>query len=47
MLHLLSKLLQNQFRDKRKLCSLYLSIMDRMGLKVPEFGDSKERLTGI
>ncbi|MCE9562664.1 MAG: DUF1552 domain-containing protein [Planctomycetes bacterium] len=33
--------------DKRKLCSLYLSIMDRMGLKLPEFGDSKERLAGI
>jgi len=33
--------------DRRKLCSLYLSIMDRMGLKEPEFGDAKERLTGI
>ena len=33
--------------DKRKLCSLYLSIMDRMGLKLPEFGDAKERLAGI
>ncbi len=32
---------------KRKLCSLYLSIMDRMGLKLPEFGDAKERLAGI
>jgi len=33
--------------DKRKLCSLYLSIMDRMGLELKEFGDAKERLTGI
>jgi hypothetical protein len=33
--------------DRRKLCSLYLSIMDRMGLKLPEFGDAKERLAGI
>ena len=33
--------------DKRKLCSLYLSLMDRMGLELPEFGDSKERLAGI
>ena len=33
--------------DKRKLCSLYLSIMDRMGLKLPEFGDAKDRLAGI
>ena len=33
--------------DKRKLCSLYLSLMDRMGLELPEFGDAKERLAGI
>ncbi|WP_020473893.1 DUF1552 domain-containing protein [Zavarzinella formosa] len=33
--------------DKRKLCGLYLSLMDRMGLKLPEFGDAKERLAGI
>lgn len=33
--------------DKRKLCGLYLSLMDRMGLTLPTFGDAKERLTGI
>jgi hypothetical protein len=33
--------------DKRKLCSLYLSLMDRMGLELPEFGDATERLAGI
>lgn len=33
--------------DKRKLCSLYLTLMDRMGLELPQFGDSKERLSGI
>jgi len=33
--------------DNRRLCSLYLSIMDRMGLELPEFGDSKERLSGV
>ena len=33
--------------DNRRLCSLYLSIMDRMGLELPEFGDSAERLSGI
>lgn len=33
--------------DRRKLCSLYLSLMDRMGLTLPAFGDSKERLAGI
>lgn len=37
----------NSGNDRRKLCSLYLSLMDRMGLELPEFGDSKERLTGI
>lgn len=33
--------------SKRKLCSLYLSLMDRMGLKLDAFGDSKEHLAGI
>lgn len=33
--------------DKRKLCSLYLSLLDRMGLELPEFGDAKQRLSGI
>jgi hypothetical protein len=30
--------------DKRKACSLYLSIMDRMGIKLDRFGDATERL---
>ncbi|MBA4065737.1 MAG: hypothetical protein C0501_18865 [Isosphaera sp.] len=33
--------------DKRKLCGLYLSLMDKMGLQLREFGDAKERLAGI
>jgi hypothetical protein len=33
--------------DRRKLCSLYLAIMDRMGLELPAFGDAKERLAGV
>jgi hypothetical protein len=33
--------------DRRKLCSLYLSIMERMGLKLTEFGDAREHLAGI
>jgi hypothetical protein len=33
--------------DRRKLCSLYLSIMDRMGLNLPAFGDARERLAGV
>ena len=30
--------------DNRKLCSLYLGIMDRMGVELAEFGDAKTRL---
>ena len=39
------------YRDKgdenRKLCSLYLALMDRMGVTVETFGDSDTRLVGI
>jgi hypothetical protein len=39
------------FQDKgdanRKLCSLYLSIMDRMGVKLDRFGDADTRLAGV
>lgn len=31
----------------RKMSSLYLSIMDRMGVRLPQFGESKEMLAGI
>jgi hypothetical protein len=30
--------------DNRKLCSLYLSLMDRMGVKLEHFGDAETRL---
>src|SRR5688572_24076948 len=33
--------------DNRKLCSLYLSLMDRMGVELKEFGDSETRLDGF
>jgi hypothetical protein len=33
--------------DGRKLCSLYLSLMDRMGVRLDRFGDADERLAGI
>ena len=33
--------------ENRKLCSLYLSIMDRMGVKLEHFGDADTRLTGL
>ncbi len=37
----------DQGDENRKLCSLYLSIMDRMGVPLPEFGDATEPLTGL
>jgi len=33
--------------DERRLCSMYLSLMDRMGVKLPEFGDADTRLAGF
>jgi Protein of unknown function (DUF1552) len=33
--------------ENRKLCSLYLGIMDRMGVTLAEFGDSDRRLTSL
>ena len=40
-----------EYRDKgndnRKVCSLYLSLMDKMGVKLDKFGDADTRLAGI
>jgi hypothetical protein len=33
--------------ENRKLCSLYLSLMDRMGVKLERFGDADTRLAGL
>jgi hypothetical protein len=33
-----------QSDDQRKMCSLYLSLMDRYGVKLEQFGDAQERL---
>ena len=33
--------------ENRRLCSLYLSLMDRMGVKLERFGDAETRLAGI
>jgi hypothetical protein len=33
--------------EERRLCSLYLSIMDRMGVQLDEFGDADTRLAGF
>jgi hypothetical protein len=37
----------NESEDKRKMCSLYLSLMDRFGVKLDRFGDSDTRLERI
>lgn len=34
-------------QPNRKMCSLYLSLLDKFGVTLPEFGDSKERLGEI
>jgi hypothetical protein len=33
--------------EERKLCSLYLSLMDRMGVELDAFGDAETRLAGF
>jgi len=33
--------------DNRRACSLYLSMMDRMGVKLDRFGDTDKRLTNL
>jgi hypothetical protein len=37
------------FREKpnRKMCSLYLSMLDKCGIRLKQFGDSKERLAEV
>jgi hypothetical protein len=33
--------------ENRRLCSFYLSLMDRMGVKLERFGDAEQRLADI
>jgi hypothetical protein len=33
--------------DERRACSLYLSVMDRLGVLMPQFGDTDRRLAGL
>jgi hypothetical protein len=33
--------------DNRRACSLYLSLMDRMGVQLDKFGDTSQRLPGL
>jgi hypothetical protein len=37
----------DQGDENRKLCSMYLSIMDRMGARLDSFGDAETRLAGL
>jgi hypothetical protein len=37
----------DQGDENRRACSLYLSLMDRMGVNLPSFGDATSRLAGI
>jgi len=34
-------------RPNRKMCSLYMSLMEKMGVRLNSFGDSRERLAEI
>ena len=38
---------QDRGDENRRACSLYLSLMDRMGVTLPGFGDTTRRLIGI
>ena len=41
------RVLDYRGKPNRKMCSLYLSLMDKYGVKLPEFGDSRERLAEV
>jgi hypothetical protein len=41
------RVLDYRGNPNRKMCSLYLSLMDKFGVKLDEFGDSRERLAEI
>ncbi len=37
----------NRGDEHRRACSLYLSLMDRMGVSLTQFGDADQRLAGF
>ena len=37
----------NESEDKRRMCGLYLSLMDRFGVKLDQFGDAQARLENL
>ena len=41
------RILDYMDKPNRKMCSLYLSLMDKTGVRLDSFGDSRERLTEI
>ena len=41
------RVLDYRGKPNRKICSLYLAMMDKMGVRLSEFGDAKERLAEI
>jgi hypothetical protein len=41
------RVLDYRNQPNRKMCSLYLSMMDKMGVRLKQFGDSQERLADV
>jgi Protein of unknown function (DUF1552) len=41
------RVLDYRGKPDRKMCSLFLSLMDKFDVKLPEFGDSRERVTEV
>ncbi len=41
------RVLDYRGQENRKMCSLYLSLMDKYGVTLPAFGDSTDRLAGV
>ena len=41
------RVLDYRGKPNRKMCSMYLSMMDKLGVRLDSFGDSKERLAEI
>ncbi len=41
------RVLDYRGKSNRKMCSLYLSLMDKFEVKLPDFGDSRERIADV
>ena len=41
------RVLDYRGKPNRKMCSMYLSMMDKLGVRLESFGDSSERLAGL